>query len=140
MDGIESIGMPGVVAPIEPMGRVLEAATIASRRTPQVPGAIRDGSRATVAMERLEEQKRQIARDFESVLLTKLFDQVRESIGTWGFEEEDVASQQVQGLFWFYLARDVADKGGFGLWKDIYQYFQQMEGMADTGQIIDEGL
>ncbi len=140
MDGIESIGIPAVVAPIEPTGRVPYAATIASRRTPHAPDPIRDGSQATVETERREERKRQIARDFESVLLTKLFDQVRESIGTWGFEEEDVASQQVQGLFWFYLARDVADKGGFGLWKDIYQYFQQMQGMADTGQVIDEGL
>lgn len=101
---------------------------------------IRTGSRATAGAERLEERKKQIARDFESVLLAKLFDQVQESVGGWGLEEEDTASQQVQGLFWLHLAQDVADKGGLGLWKDIYQYLQQMDGMADTGQITDEGL
>ena len=140
MDGIESIGMPAVVAPIEPMGRVPYAAAVSSHRAPQAQDPIRDGSQATVETERLEEQKKQIARDFESVLLAKLFDQVQESIGTWGFEEEDTASQQVQGVFWLHLARDVADKGGLGLWKDIYQYLQQMDGMADTREIVDEGL
>lgn len=129
-----------MVAPIEPMGRVPDAATIPSRRASQAQDPIRDASQATVATERLEEQKKQIAKDFESVLLAKLFDQVQESIGTWGFEEEDTASQQVQGLFWLHLARDVADKGGLGLWKDIYQYLQQMDGMADTREIVDEGL
>jgi len=132
--------MSAVVAPIEPMGRVPDAATISSRRASQAQDAIRDGSQATTETERLEEQKKQIAKDFESVLLAKLFDQVQESIGTWGFEEEDVASQQVQGLFWLHMARDVADKGGLGLWKDIYQYLQQMDGMADTREIVDEGL
>jgi len=132
--------MPAVVAPIESMGRVPDAATVSSRRASQAQDPIRNGSRPTAETERLEEQKKQIARDFESVLLAKLFDQVQESIGTWGFEEEDVASQQVQGLFWLHLARDVADKGGLGLWKDIYQYLQQMDGMADTREIVDEGL
>lgn len=140
MDGIESIGMPAVVAPIESMGRVPDAATVSSRRISQAQDPIRDASHPAPSARSLEEQKRQIARDFESVLLTKLFDQVQESIGDWGFEEEDTASQQVQGLFWLYLARDVADKGGLGLWKDIYQYFQQMDGMADTREIVDEGL
>lgn len=139
MDGIESIGMRAVVAPIEPMGRIPDAATISSRRASQAPDPIRDGDQVSVDADRLEERKKQIARDFESVLLTKLFDQVQESIGGWGLEEEDTASQQVQGLFWLQLAQDVADKGGLGLWKDIYQYLQQMDG-TDTGEIIDEGL
>ena len=91
-------------------------------------------------VERSDEQKQQIAKDFESVLITKLFEQVQESTGSWGLEEEDGASQQVQGLFWLFLARDVADKGGFGLWKDIYGQLQQMEGAGDPGAAIDEEL
>jgi flagellar protein FlgJ len=90
--------------------------------------------------ERSDEQKKQIARDFESVLLGKLFDQVQGSTGGWGLEEEDGASQQVQGLFWMHLARDVADKGGLGLWKDIYQYLRQMEGAGAASDAIDEEL
>jgi Rod binding domain-containing protein len=89
---------------------------------------------------RSDEQKQQIARDFESVLITRLFEQVQQSTASWGLEEEDGASQQVQGLFWLFLARDVADKGGFGLWKDIYRQLQQMEGAGGPGAAIDEEL
>ncbi|MEK7995928.1 MAG: hypothetical protein AAB403_19180 [Planctomycetota bacterium] len=68
-----------------------------------------------------DEKKRQIARDFESVLLTRLMDQMKDTIGDWGFEK-DGSSSQVQGIFWLYLAQDVANNGGMGLWKDIYQF------------------
>ncbi len=68
-----------------------------------------------------QERKKQIAKDFESVLLNKLLDQMKNTIGDWGFEK-DGASEQVQGLFWLYLSQDVANSGGIGLWKDIYQF------------------
>jgi len=89
-----------------------------------------------------EEEKKRIARDFESVLLTKLFDEVKESIGQWNVEEdgEDGASQQVHGLFWLYLAQDVADKGGFGVWQEIYRHFEDMEGARGAGAQIDREL
>ncbi len=87
-----------------------------------------------------DERKKQLARDFESVLLTQLFNQVQESIGDLGFDEEDGTSGQVRSLFWSFLARDVADKGGFGLWQDIYQHFKQMEGVLDPGAALDEEL
>ena len=67
-----------------------------------------------------EEKKEQIAKDFESVLLNKVLDEMKNTIGDWGFEK-DGASKQVQGIFWLYLAHDIANKGGFGLWKDIYE-------------------
>jgi len=85
---------------------------------------------------RPDEEKKQLAKDFESVFLSKVFDQVKESIGNWGLEE-DGASQQIQGLFWNYLAQDVADKGGFGLWRDIYQHFKEMEGADGGGASFD---
>ena len=68
-----------------------------------------------------DEKKRQIARDFESVLLTRLMDQMKDTIGDWGFEK-DGSTSQVQGIFWLYLAQDVAKNGGMGLWKDIHQF------------------
>jgi Rod binding domain-containing protein len=70
-----------------------------------------------------EEKKRQVAKNFESVLINKLFDQVQNTIGDWDFD--DGASKQIHGLFWLYLAQDIADKGGFGLWKDIYKFLTQ---------------
>ena len=67
-----------------------------------------------------EEKKRQAAKGFESVLINKLLDQMKNTIGDWGFEKDGI-SKQVQGIFWLYLARDIANNGGFGVWKDIYQ-------------------
>ncbi|MBN1505475.1 MAG: hypothetical protein JW955_01445 [Sedimentisphaerales bacterium] len=88
-----------------------------------------------------EEQKKQLARDFESVLLTKVFDEVRQSIGQWGLgEEDDGASEQVHGLFWLYLAQDVADKGGFGLWREIHRHFGDIEGTSGVGALMDREL
>jgi Rod binding domain-containing protein len=89
-----------------------------------------------------EEKKKRLARDFESVLLTKMFDEVRQSVGQWSLDEdeEDGASQQVHGLFWLYLAQDVADKGGFGLWQEIYRHFGDIEGAGGAGERIDREL
>ena len=79
-----------------------------------------------------EEKKKQVAKDFESVLLTKLLDEMKNSIVDWGLEK-DAASKQIQGIFWLYLARDVANNGGLGLWKDIYQFLSNAE-QANTVQ------
>lgn len=84
-----------------------------------------------------DSKKVQLAKDFESVLLTQLFDEMKNTIGDWGFEQ-DGASKQVQGMFWLYLARDVADKGGFGLWKDIYRFFNDQDKTNIQTQLLDE--
>jgi Rod binding domain-containing protein len=103
----------------------------------KLPSAIT--SLQSQGIDRSDEQKKQIARDFESVLLTKLFDQVQESIGRWDLEE-DGTSSQVQGLFWFCLARDVADKGGLGLWKEIYQQLPMMGATPNPADVLNEEL
>ena len=62
----------------------------------------------------------QAAKDFESVLISKLLDEVKDTMGHFGFEQ-DGTSGQVHDIFWMYLARDIAESGGFGLWKDLYE-------------------
>jgi len=84
-----------------------------------------------------EEKKKQVAKDFESVLLTKLLDEMKNSIVDWGLDK-DAASKQIHGIFWLYLARDVANNGGLGLWKDIYQFLSNAE-QANTVQQSDFG-
>jgi Rod binding domain-containing protein len=123
MDGIKSIADCGL--------------RIADYGGAKPPSAIADLQSQRV--DRSDEQKKQIAKDFESVLLTKLFDQVQESIGRWDLEE-DGAAPQVQGLFWFCLARDVADKGGLGLWKEIYQQLPMMGGTPNPADVLNEEL
>ena len=84
-----------------------------------------------------EEKKKQVAKDFESVLLNKILEEMKNSIGDWGFEK-DAASAQIQGIFWLYLARDIANNGGFGLWKDIYQFLTNAEHTNEVQKSMDE--
>ncbi len=86
-----------------------------------------------------EERKKQVAKDFESVLLQKILEQMKNTIGDWG-TEKDGANDQVQGIFWMCLSREIADKGGLGLWKDIYQYLNQSEHTKSTEKILDNNL
>ena len=83
-----------------------------------------------------EEKKEQIAKDFESVILNKLLDEMKNTIGDWGFEK-DGASKQVQGIFWLYLARDMANNGGIGLWKDIYEFLTNADQVNPAGKSLD---
>jgi Rod binding domain-containing protein len=83
-----------------------------------------------------EEKKKQIAKDFESLLLGKLLDAMKNTIGDWGFDK-DGASTQVQGIFWMYLARDVANNGGMGLWKQIYESLAGADRADTVGKSVD---
>jgi len=73
-----------------------------------------------------EEKKEKIAKDFESVLLNKLLGEMQNSIGDWGSEKSG-PFKQVQGIFYMFLARDVAQNGGIGLWKDIYGFLNNAD-------------
>jgi len=83
-----------------------------------------------------DEKKKQVAKDFESVLLDKLLNEMKNSIVDWGLEK-DAASKQTQGIFWLYLARDIANNGGLGLWKDIYQFLSHSEQTNINQQPVD---
>jgi len=86
-----------------------------------------------------EEGKKQIAKDFESVLMSKLLDEMKNTIGYWGFDKEET-SKQVQGIFWLYLARDIANNGGFGMWKDIYQFLTNPDQANTTTGTLDGNI
>jgi Rod binding domain-containing protein len=139
MDGIELIALPPVLPAPEAVAE-LPSVLVRPRQAPVAGGDAAGINGVPAPAARGDEQKQRIARDFESVLLGKLFDQVQASTGGWGLEEEDAAAPQVQGLFWMHLARALADQGGLGLWKDIYQYLRQMNGAGAAGAAIDEEL
>jgi Rod binding domain-containing protein len=86
------------------------------------------------------EKKRQIAKDFESILINKLLEEMKNTIGDWGFDK-DGTSKQVQGIFWLNLAQDIANKGGLGLWKDVYEFLTQVgrtnPGNSQTSKTIE---
>jgi len=128
MDDVESMGMSPLV-PSLAMEQIQQS----------LVSGISGENRTIDPANRSDEEKKRLARDFESVLLTRLFDQMKDSVGNWGLEE-DGASQQIQGLFWHFLAQDVSEKGGFGLWQEIYQQFNEMDGSAAAGEFVDGKL
>ena len=81
----------------------------------------------------------EIAKDFESLLIDKLLKEMKNTIGDWGFEK-DGASKQVQGIFWLHLARDIANKGGFGMWEDISRVLTGANRQNLTVQSVDENI
>jgi Rod binding domain-containing protein len=127
---------------MEPLEVILDRPVKGPQTLPNL-GGVQSPSAAHVESVKVggaeDARKKQLAKDFESVLLSKLFDQMKETIGDWGFEQ-DGASKQIQGLFWLYLAKGVADQGGFGLWKDIYQFFKQAEPSGGGSATLDKTL
>ena len=61
------------------------------------------------------------AKDFESVLLHQLMEEMSRTIPESGLVNSGV-SKQIQSLFWSFLSEEVADNGGLGLWRDIQRY------------------
>lgn len=69
-----------------------------------------------------EQKKQQVAKDFESILLERLLSEMKNTIGHWESDEDDMSHSQIEGIFWLYLAREIANKGGLGLWKDVHEF------------------
>jgi Rod binding domain-containing protein len=84
-------------------------------------------------------EKKQFAMDFESVFIGKLLDEMKKSIGDWGLEK-DAASEQIDGIFWLYLARDLGNSGGLGMWKDIYQSMNDSGHDNTATKLLDANL
>lgn len=124
MDIAQSILSPPVLQPI-PL-EFLNGSPIAKWRTGEIEGFS-------------EEKKKQVAKDFESVILNKLMDEMKNTIVDWG-SEKDGTSAQIQGIFWLYLARDIANNGGLGLWKDIYQFMTDTNQSNTTIQSLDKNI
>lgn len=128
MDAIESTGMlPGQAQ-----------ATLREMHTTVLPVDLENTTPEAVA-DMSDVKKKELAKDFESILLTRLFNEVKASINASSFDE-DSGSDQIHGMFWSFLAEDVADKGGFGLWQDLYQHFKDMDGAGATGELMDKEL
>ncbi len=85
-----------------------------------------------------EASAEQAAKDFESVLINKLLDEMRKTIPDSGLFDS-AASEQMEGIFWFYLAQEVANKGGLGLWKELAAKISGADavvgGDADAGKL-----
>ena len=78
------------------------------------------------------------AKDFEAVLLNQLMETMQATIPESGLFE-DGTSKQVQSIFWSYLSQDAADKGGMGLWKDLYRQLECGAGVSPALDVPSAG-
>jgi len=63
--------------------------------------------------------RRKVARDFESIFIHQIIDKMKDTIPE--SDLSDSSSQQIKSMYWSFLGDAIADKGGFGLWKQIYE-------------------
>jgi Rod binding domain-containing protein len=84
----------------------------------------------------IRNDKEKFCKDFESIFIVRLLDEMKNTIGDWGLEQDE-ASKQTQSLFWMYLAQDMGDKGGFGLWKQIYKQLSAVDSPAEQPQNLE---
>jgi|GEM_PF-2539667 len=62
------------------------------------------------------------AKDFEALMIHQLFKEVQRAMPEGGLFQ-DATTKQIQDMFWHFLADEMADKGGFGMWKQLYTDF-----------------
>ena len=81
-------------------------------------------------------RRRKVARDFESIFIRQIIDKMKETI-----PESDLAdssSEQIQSMYWSFLGDAIAEKGGFGLWKQIYEQMpKSSQAAAELGGTVD---
>ncbi len=77
-----------------------------------------------------------MARDFESVFLHKVVEEMHRTVGDSGLLSDGV-SKQITGLFWFYMTQELANQGGVGLWKDIYRQTVGQEPGPPKGPTVE---
>ncbi|HSV27360.1 MAG TPA: rod-binding protein [Sedimentisphaerales bacterium] len=83
-----------------------------------------------------ENRKVEAAKGFESLLIGKLLDAMKETVGESGLLEDE-GSEQMQAMFWMHLSGAISEQGGFGLWKDIYK---SIYGTSPAQQNADGGI
>jgi Rod binding domain-containing protein len=66
-----------------------------------------------------DSKKLKVSHDFESVLITRLVDEMKTTIPDSELTDDET-SGQIQSLFYSNLADEIGKKGGMGLWKTIY--------------------
>ena len=72
-----------------------------------------------------------VAKDFESIFLQKLTDEMRKSVPHSGLLDSD-AMDQTQGIFWMQLSQELGKQGGLGLWKQLVKQMQASCGQASA--------
>ncbi len=75
------------------------------------------------------EQLRSVSKQFEAVFLHQIVKQMQETIDYASFDEEDGSGEHIQSMYWSSMADTVAQQGGMGFWKIIYDDLARSQGI-----------
>lgn len=75
------------------------------------------------------EQLRAAARQFETIFLHQILKQMKETADYASFDDEDESGEQIQSLYWSFMADNVGRQGGLGFWKTIYNDLAAAQGI-----------
>ena len=83
-----------------------------------------------------EDKKIQAAKEFEAVFINKLLEQIKNTSLDEDGDGEGI-NNQVYGMFYMFLSRCVANNGGFGLWKQIYESLPDLSQEDTNIKLLD---
>jgi Rod binding domain-containing protein len=92
--------------------------------------------RTSSAQELEIEKMKKVAKDFEAIFLRQIMKNMQDTVpDSKLFESSQM--DQIQSMFWSFLADKLADDGGLGLWKNIYEEIKQ-NNMPQAQSLIDQ--
>lgn len=78
----------------------------------------------------------QAAKQFEALFVQKLMDSMKNTVKMDGIFDDPVG-EQINSMFYSCLADDISQKGGLGMWKEIYK---MMGDDNDISGLVDETI
>lgn len=93
----------------------------------------------TTSSESSQQDMIEVAKDFESILLTQCLNEMKNTIGQWG-SEKDGAGEQIDGIFWSHLGQEMGSQGGIGLWKQLAQDFEMTTSPSTESEELKQTL
>lgn len=118
MTGIELT--QSLMGPIKPLG-----------------GDLNQVARALTTTSAGDKARVKAAKDFEAILIYKLLDEVKKTIPESGLLGGGSQTRQMQDIFWHYLSDELAEQGGFGMWKQIYKQIGKEYQAGPAGQSVE---
>lgn len=83
-----------------------------------------------------EKQMREIASDFEGILVRQLIKEMRNTVPQDGFLEPTHATEMYQEMADDALAKDLAGQGGFGIADLVYEQLKEIQDNLHTSESI----
>ena len=79
------------------------------------------------------------AKDFESVLLNQMLEEMGKTVSSSGLLDSS-ADEQTQSIYWMELSQELGRQGGLGLWKQIAKQMKNASPPPSPGAHVEGNL